>query len=226
MSFTVDDALEQKIVSLFPLATRPGKSRAQAALELLVETERYKRGERDATGAYHPFALLHGPLVKDEYDLSTHGHLAAWSVGIVTADLRGTIHYNQRYGFEVGDRALAAVVDSLEATFPKAKVVRIHADAFAALLLPSSELQLDPAVKPRLHETIAERVTSVLPEDGARKPDVEATIGMLQLEIVKPSHWQVLGPILWAEAERAHVVERSGKAAEIQRRRVVLDAAV
>jgi len=65
---------------------------------------------------------------------------------------------------------------------------------------------------------------------GAREPalrrPVEFTLGGLQLRIVDPSHWQVLGPLLWGELERAHVLARRGDAPAIQRRELRLDGRV
>jgi len=51
---------------------------------------------------------------------------------------------------------------------------------------------------------------------------VEFTISALRLTVRDPSHWQVLGPLLWAEIERAHVLARRGLASGIQERELDL----
>ena len=53
------------------------------------------------------------------------------------------------------------------------------------------------------------------------------TVSVMELTVDQPSHWQVLGPLLWAELERAHVMERQGRTGdEVQRRRIRLDGFV
>jgi hypothetical protein len=41
--------------------------------------------------------------------------------------------------------------------------------------------------------------------------------------VVDPPNWQVLGPLVWAECERAHLVFRRTKVTGLLKRRVVLD---
>ena len=48
--------------------------------------------------------------------------------------------------------------------------------------------------------------------------------GLLELTVHQPSHWQVLGPLLWAEVERAYIMERTGRTHGLQRRHLRLDA--
>jgi hypothetical protein len=55
---------------------------------------------------------------------------------------------------------------------------------------------------------------------------VEFTISALRLTVRDPSHWQVLGPLLWAEIERAHVMARRGRAAGVQERELHLDGRI
>ncbi len=49
---------------------------------------------------------------------------------------------------------------------------------------------------------------------------------MLELTLVAPSHWQVLGPLVWAECERALVMEQRSGPLNVQKRHIALDAAV
>lgn len=51
-------------------------------------------------------------------------------------------------------------------------------------------------------------------------------MSLLELTVDAPSHWQVLGPLLWAELERTHVMERTGRAQGLQRRRIRLDGSI
>jgi len=55
---------------------------------------------------------------------------------------------------------------------------------------------------------------------------VEFTVSALRLTVRDPSHWQVLGPLLWAEIERAHVIARRGLASGIQEREIRLEGGV
>jgi hypothetical protein len=49
------------------------------------------------------------------------------------------------------------------------------------------------------------------------------TVALLELVIERPHHWRVLGPVVYAELERAQTVQRLGKAEPIQRRRIRMD---
>ncbi|MFP2909770.1 hypothetical protein ACLESD_32935, partial [Pyxidicoccus sp. 3LFB2] len=52
------------------------------------------------------------------------------------------------------------------------------------------------------------------------------TVSLLELTVDAPSHWQVLGPLVWAELERTHVMVRTGRASGLQQRRLRLDGFV
>jgi hypothetical protein len=41
--------------------------------------------------------------------------------------------------------------------------------------------------------------------------------------VVDPPNWQLLGPLVWAECERALVIARRQPTEDLQQRRVVLD---
>ncbi|MFL5345817.1 MAG: diguanylate cyclase domain-containing protein, partial [Hyalangium sp.] len=193
----------------------------------LLEAERARRGQPDKLGATQALALTQGSLLKQEFDLSTHAHHDGWRVGAVIADVQGMITVNARFGFGVGDAVLKATVDSLAAQYPGAKVVRIHPDAFAALLTPTSQLTVQPEQKEATRKRLAEDVAKVLPA-GTAAQDVPAhTVTLLEFTVDQPSHWQVLGPLLWAELERAHVLERQERTKDVvQRRRIRLDGFV
>ena len=126
-------------------------------------------------------------------------------------------------GFPGGDRFLHAVANELASTFPAARVVRIHTDCFAVLFLPSGDATLTEADFSRARAALEEAAASFRAREPALRRTVDFTIGGLSLRIVDPSHWQVLGPLLWGELERAHVLARRGDAEGIQRREIHLD---
>lgn len=180
-----------------------------AAATALVDAEGHRRGDRDrVSGAFHALALTQGSLLKEEYDLSTHGHAQGWVMGAVVADLRELTVVNMKHGFEEGDRFLRETAAQLQSVSPKAKVVRIHSDAFALLLGPIAE---DPVTPQHRAKALA----------ALKHP---CTVGLLQLTVVAPSHWQVLGPLVWAECERTLVLARRAPGHDgVVTRRIVLD---
>lgn len=213
------DEQTHALLTLFPLAKgRPDA--ASFAVQALLDAERWRRGAADdVSGAFHALALTQGSLLKEEYDLSTHGHQPGWVVGAVIVDIRELTMVNQRHGFEVGDTVLRATAKSLQAFSPQAKVVRIHSDAFAMLLGPMAERQVEPSTA----EAVRERLTTEAPK---LEPSLTYSIASLELTLVSPSHWQVLGPLVWAECERALVMEQRSGPSGVQKRKVVLDGAV
>ncbi|MFY0579389.1 diguanylate cyclase domain-containing protein [Cystobacter fuscus] len=135
----------------------------KVALQRLLDEEHARRGVPDATGALHPFALTQGALLREEFDLSTHAHRAGWTLGALIVDVKGMIHVNARHGFPAGDAMLRAVVASLQARFPGAKVVRLHGDNFAVLLVPTSGLSLAEAPRDAVRARLAADVAAALP---------------------------------------------------------------
>jgi len=217
MPINLSDAQEQLLHRLFPWA-RSRQDPNGTALQALFDSEQWRRCVPDPTGAFHRTALMEGPLLAQEYDLTTHAHWDAWELGAAVVDLRGTILLNQRYGFRTGDQVLRAVAGALKTRFPAGKVVRIHDDAFAALLPPSAEEQVQAALAEELPPRLAQAVLDVLPEDGEPRPTPAFTVSLLRLKLRAPSHWQVIGPLAWAECERAHVLQRSGSVSGVQER--------
>ncbi|QSQ13935.1 diguanylate cyclase [Myxococcus landrumensis] len=228
MPYPLDDATATALIALYPwVLTRSPQAPVQAAVEALLQAEQARRGHPDAkTGALQVPALTQGNLLKEEYDLSTHAHHDGWRVGAVIADVKEMINLNARFGFATGDAILRGTVESLAAQYPGAKVVRLHPDAFAALLVPTSQLTVREDLAAPTHEQLSRDVRRVLPE-GTPDADVPSwTVSLLEVTVDSPSHWQVLGPLLWAELERAHVMQRSGRAEGLQRRRLRLDASI
>lgn len=227
MGTTVDDEVVKAVLALQPwVQSRPEAERFGAALRALLEAESCRRGGPDpVTGALHLSALTQGALLKPEYDLSVHAH-AGWTVGAVIADVKGMIHVNQEAGFALGDRFLRAVASALAAAFPGAPVVRVHTDCFAALLVPSSGIELAPQHLAVAAEALRRGTDDFRAREGAPRAPVELTLSALRLTVRDPSHWQVLGPLLWAEIERTHVMARRGLGSGIQERTLQLDGRV
>lgn len=217
MPLTLTDTQQALLFQLFPWA-RSRATPEDTALQALFDSEQWRRCVPDPTGAFHRTALMEGPLLAQEYDLTTHAHWDAWEIGAVVVDLRGTILLNQRYGFRTGDQVLKAVAGALRTRFSRGKTVRIHDDAFAALLPPSAEEPLAAAFATELPPLLAAAVKAALPDDGEAPPALDFTVSLLRLKLKAPSHWQVIGPLVWAECERAHVLQRSGAVSGIQER--------
>ena len=227
MPYPLDDVTATALIALHPWAVARSSQPVQLAVETLLEAERARRGQPDKLGALQVLALTQGSLLKEEFDLSTHAHHDGWRVGAVIADVQGMISVNARFGFGVGDAVLKATVDSLAAQYPGAKVVRIHPDAFAAVLAPTSQLTVQPEQKQATRVRLAQDMAKVLPSGTPEQDIPRHTVTLLELTVDQPSHWQVLGPLLWAELERAHVLERQERTTDtVQRRRIRLDGFV
>lgn len=223
MPYPLDDATANRLVNLFPRVLQREREPVQAALGLLLEAEEARRGRADTTGALSALALLQGALLKDEYDLSTHAHHATWRLDALVADVRGLIHVNAAHGFATGDALLRGAVAALAATFPGARVVRLHGDCFAALLVPSSGLLLEAGADARARAALALAAHEALP---AQATPPGFTLAQLSLQVASPSHWQVLGPLVWAELERAFALARMGGVEGVQQRSLELAGAV
>ncbi len=224
MSHTISDQLAGRVVSLFPhLKDRPD---APAwLLEQLVDAECHRRGLPDrVSGAFHALALNQGSLLKEEFDLSTHGHSDGWVIGALLVDPREMILFNQRHGFAAGDALLAALVKVMQQQCPKAKVVRVHGDGFAILHGPTAERRVSVSQVPALRDALVAAAKLAAPGDFADgREGLGFTLGALELTVVDPPNWQILGPLVWAECERALMILRRRNAVELVERRVVLD---
>ncbi len=227
MGHTLDDATVQTLLALYPFVrSRPKEEHAALAMKALLEAEACRRGAPDpVSGALNVLFLTQGALLKPEYDVSVHGH-APWEVGLLTVDVLELIRVNQAAGFSAGDAFLRAVASCLLATFPSAHVVRIHTDCFCVLFAPSSGMELTEQQRTQASEALARTVADFRGREPRLPEPLDFTLGLARLDVVDPSHWQVLGPLVWAEAERVHVLRRAGKAEGILLRRVDLGGRV
>lgn len=222
---TLNDRQAAALLELEPRALRYGAQALSTALDALIQAEQQRRGQPDpVTGAALRHALTQGTLLNAEFDPSLHGE--AWKVGALITDVRAMIHHNERLGFARGDALLAGVVQALSSVLPEARIVRIHVDAFAALLGPISGRQLQEEDVARAEAALKQALTAFSAPPDAPAAPIEFDWALLELTCVAPAHVQVLGPLVWSEAERALVLAKTGRSTGIQRRRIVLDAAV
>lgn len=212
MPNSISDRSERALLALFPNALgRPDA--ASWLVDQLVDAELHRRGNPDAvSGAFHALALTQGTLLKEEFDFSTQAHSDGWVLGALVIDPLEFTLFNMKHGFPAGDAALKAMVTAMKSAAPDAKVVRIHTDGFAVLLGPTSSARATPELMHQTREALAQAL-----------PEVTFTMGLMELTVVEPPNWQVLGPLVWAEAERTLMIARRKPAEAQQRRRVELN---
>ena len=223
MSHTITERSEKALLGLFP--TAQGRADGPTWLvDQLVDAELHRRGYPDSvTGATHALALNQGSLLKEEFDLSSHGHSDGWVIGAVLVDPLEFTLFNMRHGFKAGDEALRAMVAGMKQVCPTAKVVRIHTDGFAILLGPTADQKVSAELLPSLRDVLPAKEAAVTPKDAEPAKPLVFTFGLLELTVVDPPNWQLLGPLVWAECERALVISRRMPTESLQLRRVVLD---
>ncbi len=224
MSSTISERSERALLSLFPRAAgRPDA--ASWLVDLLVDAELHRVGVPDPTGAFQALALTQGALLKEEYDLSTHGHSDGWRIGGLLVDPLEFTLFNMRYGFPAGDLALKAMVAGMKSACPTAKVVRIHTDGFAILFGPTSERHVEPSLIEPVRKAMTEAVDAATPAetDNGPRRGVLYTMGCLELTVVDPPNWQLLGPLVWAECERALTIAKRQPYENVLRRSVTLN---
>jgi GGDEF domain-containing protein len=219
MAFPISEKSERALLGLFPRVQ--GRPDAPTWLvDQVVDAELHRACHPDATtGAFHALALNQGTLMKEEYDVSTHGHADGWVVEAIVIDPLEFTLFNMRNGFPAGDAALKAMVQAMKRVLPKAKVVRIHTDGFAVLLGPTADTKLEPSHLRALEAELPAAVAAIAPSG---EPPMRFTLGALRLTVVDPPNWQLLGPLLWAECERALIIARRAPFEGVLERRVEL----
>jgi GGDEF domain-containing protein len=227
MPLTLDSATEAALLGLNPwVRSRPPEEQIGLALRALLDAEACRRGAPDpVSGALNVLFLTQGAMLKPEYDISVHAH-GPWEVGILTVDVLGMIHVNQAAGFAAGDSFLRAVAHCLAAAFSAAQVVRIHTDCFCVLFPPSADTEVSEEHRQRARTHLASALADFRAGEPHLPQPVDFTLGLARLRVVEPSHWQVLGPLVWAEAERTHVLARAGKGEALLVRTLNLGARV
>ncbi|MGO8971245.1 MAG: diguanylate cyclase domain-containing protein [Myxococcaceae bacterium] len=227
MAYTLDDATVETLLRLHPwVRSRAKEEQPALALAAVLDAEACRRGGPDpVSGALNVLFLTQGALLKPEYDISIHAHVP-WEVGLLTVDVLELIRVNQAAGFSAGDALLRTVAGCLVATFPVASVVRIHTDCFCVLFLPSSGTDVTEEVRTAAHAALHRTAADFLLAHPRTPAPLDFTLGLARLRVVNPSHWQVLGPLVWAEAERTHVLARAQRAEGILLRTVELDGRV
>ena len=213
MSHTISPRAEKALLALFP--TAQGRPDGPTWLvDQMVDAELHRRGQPDTvSGAIHALALNQGSIMKEEFDLSTHGHSDGWVIGAVLIDPLEFTVFNMNHGFPAGDAALKAMVEGMKQVAPSCKVVRTHTDGFAMLFGPTADRAITPDLISQLKDTLPAKVGQ----------PIKFTFGLLELPVVDPPNWQLLGPLVWAECERALVIARRQPTEALQKRRVVLD---
>lgn len=178
-------------------------------VDAVIEAEKRRQGAPDpVTGACSRLALTQGTLLKEEYDHGTHFFAGGTVLGAAIVDTVHLTHLNMEHGFKAVDVALAAQVRALREVCPKAKVVRIHGDAFAAVLGPTAEQAVEEPLRERLSAALSTATRAAL----KREAPVKFWVALLELRVKDPPNHDVLGPLLWGECERALVIEQRGLA--------------
>jgi hypothetical protein len=100
-------------------------------------------------------------------------------------------------------------------------VVRIHGDAFAVVLGPTADQRVEEGLGLRLGAALEQATRAALSHQGP----LAFTIALLELKVKDPPNYDVLGPLVWGECERALVLARRGQRG-VLRRFVDFDATV
>jgi GGDEF domain-containing protein len=192
-------------------------------VDAVIEAEKRRQGDPDpVSGAFSRLALTQGTLLREEYDHGTHFFAGGAVLGAAIVDTVGLIHLNMKYGFPKVDGALKAQVAALREVCPRAKIVRIHGDAFAAVLGPTADQPVEESLRPRLAAALDAATRASL---GHEEP-VRFHVALLELKVQNPPNHDVLGPLLWGECERALVLAARGQGGGVLRRHVNFDATV
>lgn len=223
---TIDDELVDTITELAPDVIE-GRKHFGDGLQSVVLQALMRKGIPDPqTGTLTRSYLIEGVLLRDTFEHPERGLDGEWSCGVVAVDVRGLVHVNDRLGMEGGEQMLKLVADGLRAFCPDRPIIRLHGDAFAALYPPPDGHNISDGSPERLADALSALADERMPELAEHDLEPAFTVAALDLVIDRPFHWRVLGPLVWAEAERAHVAVRTGQATGLQHRRIELDGFV
>ncbi len=191
-------------------------------VDAVLAAERIRLGEPDpVSGAFGRLAMTQGTLLKEEYDHGTHFFAEGALFGAAIVDTVGLIHLNMQYGFKAVDGALKAQVEAMRRVCPRAKIVRIHGDAFAIVLGPTADQRIEASLPETLRAVLDEATRAAL----SHSEPVRFHVALLELKVKDPPNFDTLGPLLWGECERALVLATRGQT-EILQRRVDFNATV
>lgn len=219
----VDDQLIDALSGPPHLFLKDGAVDANALVSYILEREMSRRGGRDpATGALTSWCLRAGELLRPRAAWPWRGLAGEWRLGAMVVDVRNLKLINDRFGLPVGHALIAGVARALMSAFPEAQTIRIHGDAFAVLLFPPEDGKVSPSTRSTLRDQLVSTASSCLEGAGEAPTVVDFTMSLLSLVVENPYEWQLLGPLVAAELNRAHDLERTGKAAGVQERRLDL----
>lgn len=176
-------------------------------VDAVIEAEKRRQGDPDpVSGALSRLALTQGTLLKEEYDHGTHFFAGGTVIGAAVVDTVHLTHLNMEHGFKKVDQALVAQVRALREVCPRAKIVRIHGDAFAVILGPTAEQEVEPGLRARLVSALEAATLAALGVPA------KFWCALLALRVKEPPNWEVLGPLVYGECERALAIEQRGLA--------------
>lgn len=220
---SIDDGLVETITDLAPVESE-GRKHFGDGLQSVVLQALMRRGQPDPqTGAFARSFLIEGTLLRDTLEHPERGSDGEWRIGVVAVDVLTLARVNDGLGMEAGERVLRSVADGLRAFCPDRPIVRLHGDAFAALFLPPQGHSLTEQTADRVADALVGLAEERVPELAEAEIEPRFTVAALDLVVGRPFHWRVLGPIVWSEAERAHVAARNGTGGGLQQRVVHLD---
>ena len=65
-------------------------------------------------------------------------------------------------------------------------------------MISATEVEMTAALETQTRAALHRRVPELLEKAGQPRLSLEYTVSLMHLTIVKPSHWQTLGPLVWA----------------------------
>lgn len=214
----IDDDLVQTITDLSPILVE-GRKHFGDGLQSVVLQALMRRGIPDPqTGALARSHLLDGALLRDALPEDDGDTAREFRVGVVAVDVRALAAINDALGMDAGERMLKTAADGLRAFCTDRPLVRLHGDAFAALYFPAIEAPLREETPLRVERALVDLASERLPELAEAGLSPGFTVAAVDLRIEQPYHWRVLGPLVWAEAERALDRVREGSAQGLQSR--------
>jgi GGDEF domain-containing protein len=215
----------QGLLDLVPWARDYDGREVEEAVEYLLRRERQRRGEVEPlTGLPSHLALVQGTLLHQHMARSTLRSATSFSGLII--DVRSMRLVNEIYGREAGNELLRQVAGLVRNSREDGISLRAVGDAFANIVvddIPDRELVAWRESLVADFLTLARGLIEGWTgrAKGDRRWNPQVTVAALNLTVVSPHSWRLLGPLLFDEGDRAYTVERSGPAG-VQRRKINL----